>query len=90
MVNLNFTVPESVRERYRKLAKDRGVPVQNLYAAVLLDALDIGTAETVTCDGRKPRAKETKPRAPRKPKLKPGEVEVHFRPGIIIPGPVTC
>lgn len=66
MKNLNFEVAPEVQARYKILAGERKVPVSNLYAAVLAEALDLGTAATVPCAGRKPRAPETKPRQKRK------------------------
>ena len=63
MATINFFVPAHVREAYREVAEQREVPLKNLYAAALEEALDLGLVSTVPCQGRKPRAKETKPRS---------------------------
>lgn len=76
MPTLNFPVCLETQEHYRVIAKDRKVPVQNLYAAVLREALALDLVSTVACEPRKPRAKETKPRAPRKLKVAPAELTV--------------
>lgn len=76
MPTLNFPVPETVQAEFHAIAKRRKVPVQNLYAAVLAEALCLELVSTVACEPRKPRAKETKPRAPRKLKVAPAELTV--------------
>ena len=64
MATLNFFVPEHVREAYRKVAEQREVPLKNLYAAALEEALDLGLVSTVPCQGRKPRSEQVTPVGP--------------------------